>query len=218
MNSNNLVDINFHGNVFDDMRNHFKLAVNSVGEAMHAINLQTQQFLFKKFLDNDKKGIKYQILIDGKVFDSETPLTIDDTEAIKSSELVLPKNNLKTIDIIPIIEGAENGIGQIIIGAVLITLGIIFISVPVVGPMLIIAGIGLVAGGIISLLTSPPKFEDFREISGGGKQSYLFNGPQNRTREGGPVPVGYGRLIVGSQVIQASYEVSYASASSTLTS
>ena len=52
--------------------------------------------------------------------------------------------------------------------------------------------------------------EDFR---GGGKQSYLFNGPINVTNEGGPVPVGYGRLIVGSQVTYASYEVTRVDAS-----
>ena len=35
----------------------------------------------------------------------------------------------------------------------------------------------------------------------------LFAGPQNIVGEGGPVPVGYGRLVVGSQVISASYVI-----------
>jgi predicted phage tail protein len=34
--------------------------------------------------------------------------------------------------------------------------------------------------------------------------SYLFNGPVNTTEQGNPVPVLYGRLIVGSQVVSAS--------------
>ena len=35
--------------------------------------------------------------------------------------------------------------------------------------------------------------------------SYLFSGPVNVINEGGPVPIGYGRLIVGSQVIMSTY-------------
>ena len=34
--------------------------------------------------------------------------------------------------------------------------------------------------------------------------SYLFNGAVNTTAQGHPVPIGYGRLIVGSAVISAS--------------
>ena len=37
--------------------------------------------------------------------------------------------------------------------------------------------------------------------------SYLFSGPVNVLNEGGPVPIGYGRLIVGSQVIMSAYGV-----------
>jgi len=34
----------------------------------------------------------------------------------------------------------------------------------------------------------------------------MFSGPQNTVREGGPVFVGYGRLLVGSHVIQTSLD------------
>ena len=63
--------------------------------------------------------------------------------------------------------------------------------------------VGLIAAGITNLLTPMPKFGDFREIEQGGAKSCLFNGPENTIREGGPVFVGYGRLLVGSQVIQS---------------
>ena len=57
-------------------------------------------------------------------------------------------------------------------------------------------------------MAKPPKFDDFREIEEGKKKvSYLFDGPTNAANEGGPVPVGYGRLIVGSQVIQTSQDI-----------
>jgi predicted phage tail protein len=35
------------------------------------------------------------------------------------------------------------------------------------------------------------------------KPSYVFDGPINTAAQGNPVPVCYGRLIVGSQVISA---------------
>lgn len=68
---------------------------------------------------------------------------------------------------------------------------------------MVLGGIGLVAAGVTNLLTPMPKFGDFREIEQGGSRSYLFNGPQNTIKEGGPVFVGYGRLMVGSHVIQS---------------
>ena len=39
------------------------------------------------------------------------------------------------------------------------------------------------------------------------KPSYSFNGAVNTTAQGHPVPVGYGRLVVGSAVISAGIDV-----------
>ena len=74
------------------------------------------------------------------------------------------------------------------------------------GSGMVMAGIGLMAAGISNLLTSMPEFDDFRQIEGGGRPSYLFSGPVNVIREGGPVFIGYGQLLVGSQVIQSTIE------------
>jgi predicted phage tail protein len=55
------------------------------------------------------------------------------------------------------------------------------------------------------LMMSPPKFEDFRKIQqDGSKPSYLFDGPSNVIGEGGPVPIGYGRMKIGSQTVEVS--------------
>ena len=77
---------------------------------------------------------------------------------------------------------------------------------PELGLALVAAGIGLMSAGIANLLTPMPEFDDFRQIEGGGRPSYLFSGPANVIREGGPVFVGYGQLLVGSQVIQSTIE------------
>ncbi len=223
----NLVEIQLHGNIFEGIKEKYKLAVKSVAECIHAINCITQQKFYSQLLSNDKKGIKYKILINGRNFESSEPLTIEKPEKVLESELAMNIGNLKTIDIVPVIEAGDSDIGAIIAGVLLVVVGIVLMVVPggqfagayaVVGGALLIGGLGLIAAGIINLLSQPPAFEDFREITGGGKASYLFQGPTNTTREGGPCPVGYGRLLVGSHVISASYEISDADARERLTS
>jgi predicted phage tail protein len=218
----NKVNIIFHGLLGKAFKSSYSLYVNSVGEAMKAIDIVSGRKLFPWLANKDKEGVRYRVLINGRDFLCETPPTLENPESIANSELVMPLKNLETIDIVPVLEGAEldSGWGAVIIGALLIVVGVVLaatgygaaLAVPI-----IIAGIGLVAAGVIALLSRPPQFEDFREVQGGGRTSYLFNGPQNTVREGGPVPVGYGRLMVGSQVIAASYEVTNMPASDTLT-
>jgi predicted phage tail protein len=87
--------------------------------------------------------------------------------------------------------------------------------------MLAPAILGLVALGVSMLLMKPPPMVSPQSIanpsadfeaspdSGGGEPSYTFNGPVNTVGEGGPVPIGYGRLIIGSQQIFSSYDQIY---------
>ena len=203
----NLVNIKLHGHLGAKIGGNWDLAVKSVGEAVHAINCLTGK-LYKYLAEKDKEGANYRVLINGRDFKYSEKPSIDNLESIKTSELAMRSSLLKTIDIVPIIEGSEDVVA-IVLGVILIVVGIILLPAGI-GAALIIGGIGLIAAGIINLLSSPPQFEDFR---GGGKQSYLFNGPINVTNEGGPVPVGYGRLIVGSQVTYAAYEVTRLDAS-----
>lgn len=202
--NNELVEINLHGHLGEAIGSKWDLAVESVSEAIHAIEIITKK-LNKYLYEKDKEGAQYQVLINGNDFTYEEGKSLNDIETLKNSELVMSIPALKTIDIVPVIEGSDSSTLAIVGGVLLIIIGIF---VPVIGAALIIGGIGLIAAGVINLLSSPPQFEDFREIQGGGRASYIFNGPENTTREGGPVPLGYGRLLVGSHVIAASYNIS----------
>lgn len=199
-----LVNITLHGKIGKEVGEHWRLAVESVAEAIHAINVLGKH-KFNKFLSRKENvNAEYRVLINGEDFISEKPLnTPDSIENIKGSNLAIPITELKSIDIIPIIEGADNVLNMVL-GVILIAVGA-FLGFTGVGVALIFVGVGLLAQGIMGLLAKPPGFEDFREIEGGKKVSYLFNGPENTTREGGPVPIGYGQLLIGSQVIAASY-------------
>lgn len=53
--------------------------------------------------------------------------------------------------------------------------------------------------GIMNAIFKPPKREDATT-----SKSYLFQGVQNKQAQGIPIPLGYGRLIVGSAVVGSS--------------
>jgi predicted phage tail protein len=59
--------------------------------------------------------------------------------------------------------------------------------------------LAVVSGMIMKALFKPPKPQEERKT-----KSYLFSGPVNTAGQGIPVPIGYGRLRVGSSVISAS--------------
>jgi predicted phage tail protein len=198
-----LVDVRLFGVLGDEVGHNWKLAVKNLSEAMRFIEMNTKK-LYKTLYNFDKKNIKYEVIINGRKFKSDKELTVENLEDVYGSELMINYGDLKTIDIIPVLEGADSDAFQLILGVILIIVGLVF---PYVSAIAIPAGIALIASGVIGLLSSPPKFDDFREIDQGGKVSYLFSGPANIVGEGGPVPVGYGRAIIGSQVISAAYVI-----------
>ena len=206
----NLVKIKLHGHLGKAMKKRvWNLSVQSVSEAINAINALSNNKLKKRLAKDYRKNTKYNVLIDGRDFMYENSLDIKNPETIKSSELCLRSDQMKTIDLIPIIEGADGmNIFTIILAIVLIVAGL-YVSMgnPELGYAMVMAGLGLLAAGISNLLSKAPKPGEISDSIG----SYMFNGPQNTTKEGNPVPIGYGRLLVGSQIIAASYDIDYLS-------
>lgn len=63
-------------------------------------------------------------------------------------------------------------------------------------------GATLALGGISQLLAPDPVVQDFTQREHPeDRGSFIFNGPVNRTEQGGPVPVIYGEVFTGSVVI-----------------
>lgn len=199
-NKNKLVKLKLHGNCWDKIPTDWEFKAKSLSRCIQLLEMNCKKF-YKTLYLNDQKNLKYEVIINGRKFKSDKELkTLED---IQNSELCMTYKDLETVDIVPVLEGADSDIFQALLGIVLIIAGIFIPG----AQALVFVGLTLLASGVIGLLTKPPKFEDFREIEQGGRTSYLFAGPQNIIGEGGPVPVGYGRLVVGSQVVSAAYVI-----------
>lgn len=169
----------------------FAMDVKNPAEAVRALCINFPAFK-QHLLDSEKRGIAYKVLV-GK-----------DAQSVE--DLHNPSGK-QTIKFIPVLQGSGNGVIPVIIGAVLITAGIvgnIFYPLNPVSPYLISAGVAMVIGGVVQMLTPVPNLSsDTSNNQPDNKPSYVFNGGVNTSAQGYPVPVGYGRMIVGSAVISA---------------
>jgi predicted phage tail protein len=127
-------------------------------------------------------------------------------------ELHLPIGQQETISIIPVMAGA-GAAGRIIAGIALIALSFVSFggaaglfagfakgAFAAGSGVLFTTGATLVLGGIAELLTPVPKIGGAEDDP---RKSYSFSGVQNVSRQGVPVPIVYGEMIVGSIVISA---------------
>ena len=119
---------------------------------------------------------------------------------ISEDDLEAPTGVFEEIRIIPAICGAGGGVGQIIGGVALIAGSFL---VPFAAPVLLPLGIGLTLTGIATFLTPTPSD---RPESTDPSDSYNFNGLQQTSREGIPVPVVYGEIFTGSVVLSVKVE------------
>jgi predicted phage tail protein len=169
-------------------------AVSSVGEALRALMANFDDFE-RTFVGD---GAHYRVWTGG-------------ARLHEAEDVNLPTGGREIIRIAPVIAGAKKGgLGSILLGVALIAAavfmpaaiaGIGFFGTTVGGLMGSI-GLSLVLGGVAQMLAPQPKNEAGSQESK-NSPSYVFNGAVNTTAQGQPVPVGYGRLIVGSAVISA---------------
>ena len=194
--NDNLVNVRIHGILGKKIgQKEWPLEVSSVNEALHAINCLTSSKLFSNINSLSSKGVRYVVKVNDEIQAPSKEVNV----------FSLERGNLKTIDVAPVVEGAFLGSLSSIFGA-----GLMFFGDS--GLMRTLGSI-LFFTGMANALSKPPDRPEERVVTNPSSdpqalsQSYLFNGPINVVNEGGPVPIGYGRLVVGSQVILSSYEV-----------
>lgn len=165
----------------------FRLSVRSPAEAIKALCVQISGF--ERFLSNAKsRGIEFA------VFRGKTNINEDELSFGGDGD----------IRIAPIIVGSKrDGVVNTIVGAVLIVAGVLLTpAFPMFGPLLVNAGIAMVAGGVIQMLS--PQAKGLKTSAAPeNTPGYAFGSAKNTTASGNPVPLCYGKRRVGGAIISA---------------
>jgi predicted phage tail protein len=135
------------------------------------------------------------------------------------------------VHIYPITAGRSKGGGKAILGILLLGVAIFMtggiaaaglgalvtgtaasgtLALSMVGTIAAFGAVSLLGG--VAMMLSPTPGSDYgsREDT---TQSFLFNGVQNTAEQGGPIPLIYGRFMVGSKVVSAAVTTEDISAS-----
>ena len=215
-----MLTVRLHGHLEDKYGSEFKFQATSVREVIDALQANFDDFT-EEFIKDQRA---YNILVDA--------------EAQEINGCIVPIKTDSTIDIIPIIGGAGflKSLGLIIVGALLIVAapyaaGFLFggtAGATAVGAVyglgatlggvvgatvtaITAVGWGLALAGVASLLAGPDGPD------GGGPQSTSLSNTENIIGQGMPIPIGYGRLMVGSVVLSATFSSSYVQSSGSWT-
>lgn len=175
----------------------WELAVNSANEALSLIDANIPG-VFVWIRNNLKIYQRYKVICEyanGLV------------EELTEKDYTLQRKPT-LIRFVPHIEGAGEDAGQFIAGLVLTIAGAVlsYFDYGTFGSQLMSAGIAMMVGGVIQMLTPQPKM-DKDESERKDKTSYYFDGPVNTSNQGVPVQLIYGRCLVGSHPISASVTV-----------
>jgi len=188
--------IYLHGKMGELFGEVWNLNAATVAECMNGIDCQREGKLKQYLLDCTEKGIKFTVQ-KGKEF-----LDYDNLQM-----------NLADNDLIitPVPAGSKNKLLKVIVGFALMVLGAMIMMgggwIAVAGGMALgMAGTMLLNSGMAEYMM-PKK-------PGDQNDAFLFDGPVNTVKEGLPVPLAYGQILVGGATISFGFtdrEVSAAS-------
>ncbi|AMW64492.1 tail assembly protein (endogenous virus) [Pseudomonas phage phiAH14a] len=159
----------------------YRLSIRSPAEAIKALCVQIPGF--ERFLSNAKsRGLEFAVFR-GKKNIGEGELGFQGRGVIR---------------VVPVVTGSKRaGLLQTIVGAILIAVSFIP-GFQVLMPV----GIGLVAGGVIQML-SPQASGLKTSAAPENTPGYAFGSAKNTTASGNPVPLCYGKRRVGGAIISA---------------
>lgn len=169
-----------------------KRLISTTSEAVRALCCTLKGF--EQFLNTSKqRGLTYA------VFKGSKNIGEDDLQFPVTGEI---------IRIVPVIIGSKkSGILQTILGAALVVVGVVISGMSYgwaspVGGAMVSAGIGLMAGGVIQML-SPQAAGLASKQDADNRASYAFGGVTNTSAQGYPVPLLYGKRRIGGAIISA---------------
>jgi predicted phage tail protein len=175
---------------------HHEFDVSSAAEAIRALCANFPNFE-RELVSSGERGVGYKVLAGH--------------DELNLKALHDPSGKA-AITIAPVVSGAGgDGLGQILLGAALIAvswwnpMGWAAAGSFLSQATLYSVGTSMMLGGVAQMIAPTPSASAPTEVN--KQPSYTFNGAVNTTAQGHPVPVGYGRMIVGSAVISAGIDV-----------
>lgn len=189
--------VKLYGHLGKKFGREFQLEVNSPAEAFRALRANFAGF--DAYMHQHRKS-GFRVYVGNR--------NADEQDLFLSSKV-------DSIRIVPVVGGSSSGAGRIIFGAVIIAAALTpggqgvaaylatggmtaaSITTAIVG-----IGVSMVLGGVVQLLVGTPKTST---VDNGA--SYMFNGAVNTTQQGNPVPICYGTMIIGSQVVSSGLTV-----------
>lgn len=182
--------VHLYGSLANKFGSHFDLDIRTPGEAFRALFPQ-----LKGLREIIEPGT-WIIMRAAKGAGLSTGYSIGEEEL----ELGLGEDDLY---IMPRVEGAGDDGGTIktIVGAVLVVVGVVMniYGVPF-GDQVVQAGLGMMFAGVAMMLAPSPDQNDPNDTR---KQSFVFSGPANVSRQGHAVPLVYGEVRTGSVVVSS---------------
>lgn len=177
-----MLTVIFYGDMVARFGKSYTLNVRSPREALHALMLQID-------------GLRAYF----RAHPTRAFLVRGPQQDYDDSDLDYPQAS-GALRIVPLVHGA-GAVGKILLGAAIAIVGFF---VPVVGTYMIALGASIALSGLADLLTprvqtaaTPEKPEN--------QPSFAFDGAVNTMGQGGPVPLGYGRMRIGCQVVSVGF-------------
>ena len=169
-----MTTIRLHGILAKEYTDVFSMKIGNPSSVFAAIDCNRKGFT-KRVIELQKQGFVYDVIVN----------KTRSTDGYKMDGMKDPE----TIDLVPVIVGS-GAVGLFLFGGTSI-LGSAVAS--------------LALAGISYALSPKPDTQDQRvsATAEASKSSFVFGGVVNTASQGTPVPIGYGRLKIGSKVIQA---------------
>ena len=174
------------GELFGDVWN---LNAATVAECMHGIDCQREGKLKQYLMDCTEKGIKFTVQRGKELLDYDN-LQMD----LGEDDLIIS----------PVPAGSGNKLLKVIVGFALMVVAAAVMAglmLTGLGPIAALA-VGIAVGMVGSALLNSGVAEYMAPKKPGEKgDAFLFDGPVNTTKQGIPVPLAYGQLLVGGATI-----------------
>jgi predicted phage tail protein len=176
----------------------FELDVATPAEAMKCLCVNfpgLQQWL----IDSEQHGMAFRATV-GR-------------ERIHNGDMsvaVLPWSEREVFSIAPVVVGAGDGVGQILLGIGIVALSFLVIPLGIaaagagIATAIGMTGATMILTGVAQLISPQPDISALeRGREAARLESFRFSGIVNTSQQGLPVPIIYGRAFAGSAVLSA---------------